>query len=261
MPIDQVATVVDLVTDLLGGAVLGAYLHGSSTIGGLRPTSDLDLLVVTSRRTTAAEQRELIERLLPISGPGDPTGRARSIDLEIVAQRDVRPWRYPGRLDLQFGDWYRPEFASGNLAPWNPANPDLTILLAMALQADHPLVGPRPAELFGPVPWADVCRAMLEGIPDLRSYLAGDERNVVLTFARIWAALATGEFNSKDGAADWAVPRLPARHRAVLAQARSLYVRGVPTEDWGDLLPLVRPCVDHMVGEIERVATDAATPS
>ena len=93
----QAASVVALIREVLPDAVLGIYLHGSSVFGSLKPTSDLDLFVVTRRRTTGAERRELIERLLPISGPGDPSGGSRSVNVETVAQSDVRPWRYPAR--------------------------------------------------------------------------------------------------------------------------------------------------------------------
>ncbi len=258
MPADQVAAVVALIREILPGCVLGIYLHGSSVLGGLKPTSDLDLFVVTSRRTTDAERRELIERLLPISGPGDPTGRSRSVNFEIVAEADVRPWRYPVWLDFQFGDWYRPEFATGNFAPWDSPNPDLAIILEMVLQAGRPLFGPPPSALLGPIPWADVRRAMLDSIPDLLSDLDGDERNVVLTFARVWATLATSRFMSKDGAADWAIPLLPEEHRAVLAHARWLYVQGISAEEWGDLMPRVRPFVEHAVGEIKKAASSSA---
>jgi len=257
MTADQTEAVTNLIRDVLRDALLGIYLHGSSVFGSLKPTSDLDLFVVASRRTTDTERRGLIERLLPVSGPGDPSGRSRSIDIEIVAQADVQPWRYPVWLDFQFGDWYRADFAAGNFAPWDSSNPDLVIVLEMVLQANRPLFGPAPSELLGPIPWADVRRAMLDSIPDLLSYLDGDERNVVLTFARIWTTLATGVFRSKDGAADWAMPLLPPEHRAVLAHARSLYVQGVNAEEWGDLMPRVRPFVDHVIGEIE--VTAAAT--
>jgi streptomycin 3"-adenylyltransferase len=259
MAADQVAEATNFIREVLADAVLGAYLHGSSVFGSLKPTSDLDLFVVTGRRTTDVQRRELIERLLPMSGPGDPSGQSRSINIEIVAQPDVRPWRYPVWLDFQFGDWYRADFARGNFAPWDSSSPDLAIVLEMVLQANRPSFGPAPSELFGPIPWADVRRAMLDSIPDLLSYLDGDERNVVLTFVRVWTTLATGVFRSKDGAADWAMPLLPPEHRPVLERARSLYVRGVPTEDWGDLMPCVRPFVDHVIGEIQ--ATAAATLS
>jgi predicted nucleotidyltransferase len=247
---DQTERIVSLIRETLPGAVLGIYLHGSSVFGSLKPGSDLDLFAVAGRRTTDAERRALIEQLLPISGPGDPSGKSRPIGLEIVAQPDVRPWRYPPRLDFQFGDWYRSEFAKGNFAPWDPANPDLAILLEMVRQADRPLFGPPPAEVLDPIPWADIRQAMLDSMPDLLSYLDGDERNVVLTFVRIWTTLATGAFRSKDGAADWAAPLLPLEHRAVLEYARANYLDGAP-ERWGDLLPRVRPFVDYVIGAIE----------
>jgi hypothetical protein len=42
----------------------------------------------------------------------------------------------------------------------------------------------------------------------------------------MWRTLVTGEFVSKDVAADWAVARLPAIQAAVLADAREIYLRG-----------------------------------
>jgi predicted nucleotidyltransferase len=253
---DQAEQVVALVRGVLGTAVVGVYLHGSGALGQLHPTSDVDLLAVSSRRTKRPERRALIERLLPISGPGDASGTSRSINLEIVARRDVRPWRYPPRLDFQYGDWFRPDFARGELSPWQPHNPDLAVILAAVLQADHPLFGPRPQALLDPVPPADLRRAMLDSIPDLLGYLDGDERNVVLTFARIWVTLVTGEIRSKDAAADWVLPRLPPEHRAIVEYARDNYLSGGP-EAWGELLPRVRPCVDQVVDGIMLAAAAA----
>ena len=122
----------------------------------------------------------------------------------------------------------------------------------MAFQANHPLFGPPPAEVLDPIPPSDVRRAMLDSIPALLSYLDGDERNVVLTFVRIWMTLATGVIGSKDAAADWALLVLPPEHRPVLAHARAIYL-GETREEWGDLLPRVRPHVDHVIGEIQRM--------
>lgn len=252
----QCDRVVAVVRELLREAVVGIYLHGSATSGGLKPTSDIDILVLANRAMTSDERRELIQRLLPISGRGDPTGRSRSVGLEVVVQADVRPWSYPPRLELQYGDWWRSEFERGNFAPWASPNPDLALLLEVVLQANHPLLGPPPSEVLDPIPPADIRRAMLDSIPALLADLDGDERNVVLTFARIWTTLATGVIRSKDAAADWALPLLPSEHRAVLALARDIYLGEAP-EEWGDLLPRVRPHVDHVIGEIRRVAASS----
>lgn len=251
--LDQTQRVVSLVREVLGDGVLAVYLHGSAVFGGLRPTSDLDLLAVTGQPMTLDQRAQLIKRAMAISGRGDPTGRSRSIELTVVVQGDVRPWHYPPRLDFQYGDWWRKEFEAGNLAPWESPNPDLALVIEMTLQANHPFYGPPPADVLDPIPPGDVRRAMLDGIPSLLSDLVGDERNVVLTFARIWTTLATGAIRSKDAAADWALPRLPSEHRAVLAHARAIYL-GEAAEDWGDLLPRIRPHVQYVIEEIRRIA-------
>lgn len=81
---------------------------------------------------------------------------------------------------------------------------------------------------------------------------SGDTRNVVLTLARVWATLATGEIKPKDAAADWALAHLPAEHRPVLAHARDLYrTRHYAEETWSpDLVPRVRPLVDEVLARI-----------
>ena len=258
---DQADAVVALVRDVLRDDVIGIYLFGSAVSGALRPTSDIDLLAVTARPTTGAERRALIERLLRMSGPGAGDRGSRYLELTIVVQGDVRPWRYPPPLDFQYGDWWRAEFERGDLAPWRSPSPDLALLLEMVLEADRPLSGPPPSRVLDPVPAADLRRAMVDEIPALLSYLDGDERNVVLTFARIWSTLATGTIRSKDAAADWVLPLLPPEHRAVLERAREMYLRGEPNE-WGDLLPRVRPHVEHVIRAIERrVAEEREGPA
>jgi predicted nucleotidyltransferase len=252
-PAEQIDSVVEIVRDVLGGAVIGIYLHGSAVRGGLRPGSDIDLLAVIGRPTSPGERRALVDRLLPISGRGDPTGGSRSVELTVVVQGDVRPWRYPPRLEFQYGDWWRAELERGGPDPWESPNPDLALQLEMVLAAAHPLLGPPPSEVLDPVPAADLRRAMLDSVPALLSYLDGDEANVVLTFARIWTTLVTGEIRSKDAAADWVVERLPTEDRAVLRHARAIYL-GEVADDWDELLALVRPCVDHLVAQIGLVA-------
>ena len=55
---------------------------------------------------------------------------------------DVRPWRYPPRMDFQYGDWMRAEFEAGDLEPWPSAvNPDLALLVTMVLQSDAVVFG------------------------------------------------------------------------------------------------------------------------
>ena len=63
---DQIELLLTLVRDVLHEDVVGAYLHGSAVLGGLRPRSDLDVMVVSKRRTNRAEKQQLISQLLAL---------------------------------------------------------------------------------------------------------------------------------------------------------------------------------------------------
>jgi streptomycin 3"-adenylyltransferase len=74
--------------------------HGSAVLGGVQPTSDVDILLITGRLATLAEKRQLVG-LMTISAPFPPPGPERCVEATVVAQAQVRPWRYPPSFDLQ----------------------------------------------------------------------------------------------------------------------------------------------------------------
>jgi streptomycin 3"-adenylyltransferase len=130
----------------------------------------------------------------------------------------------------------------------------------MVLLGDEPLAGPHPAQVFDPVPRSDYIDAILRDIGTVDEFLPWDTRNVVLTLPRIWSAVATEAVYSKEDAADWALPRLPEEHRAILKLARAAY-RGEADDSWDDLRLQVRDYADHVISEIERarLETDRTT--
>lgn len=248
----QVDDVVNVVSRVLGDAVVGAYLHGSAVLGGLRPRSDVDVFVVTSRPTTDDQRRALVDGLLELSGSRAQGGPARPVELIVVVESDVRPWRYPPMLEFLYGEWLRDDYERG-VTPSPMPSPDLAPLITMVLNGDTPLVGPPPAEILDPVPVEDLRRAMVAGVPGLLDDMDADTSNVVLTFARMWATLVTGTIKSKDGAADWALRRLPAEQRPVLARARAIYLAD-EEERWDDLSAQIHPHCAYVIGHIERLA-------
>jgi len=134
---------------------------------------------------------------------------------------------------------------------WPRLDPDAVVLIETARRAALPLLGPPAATVLETAPRADFARAMMDLIPILMPGIeeGDDRRNGLLTLARIWTTLATGEIRPKDEAADWALAQLPEEHRPVLAHARAAYL-GEEPENWRDLEPRVRPHVDHLVSLI-----------
>ncbi|MFI7322214.1 aminoglycoside adenylyltransferase family protein [Streptomyces venezuelae] len=249
----QTDDVVRLVRDVLGdGDLVGVYPHGSAVLGGLRPHSDIDLFVVARRPTTAGQRQALTDGLLALSGSGAPGEPLRPVELTVAVQDAIRPWTYPPRSEFQYGEWLRDAYLRG-LTPEPGPDPDLALLLTMVLRGRAALRGPSPEHVLDPVPPADLTRAMVAGVPGLLAELDTDTRNVLLTLARIWTTLATGDITSKDAAADWVLARVPAEHRPVLARARAVYL-GLEEECWDDLLPQVKPHAQYVVREIDRLA-------
>ncbi|BET98067.1 aminoglycoside adenylyltransferase domain-containing protein [Xenorhabdus taiwanensis] len=179
-----------------------------------------------------SEVREcLAADLMMISGryPSDPDGR-RPVELIVFLCADLSTSRYPARSEFIYGEWLRHEYEAREI-PKQVCDPELTLVLAQSRQEAIPLVGPNASSLLPAIPRSDIYRAIKDVLPALIETLQGDERNVLLTLARMWRTLVTGEFVSKDVAADWAAARLPAIQAAVLTNARENYLRG-REEDW-----------------------------
>lgn len=211
----------------LASTLLAIHLYGSAVMGGLKPRSDLDLLVTVADRLKEDVRRALAVDLLDVSAPfGQPRGNAlRPLEVTVLVHRDIVPWRYPPRRELQFGEWLREEIAAGIVEPAR-TDIDLAILLTKARQRSIALVGPPAEQFFDPVPESDFFKALTDTLKLWNSPAdwADDERNVVLTLARVWYSAATGKVVSKDVAADWAIPRLPAALQPLLLEARQAYL-------------------------------------
>ncbi len=217
----QLSEVVGVIERHLEPTLLAVHLYGSAVDGGLKPHSDIDLLVTVTVRLDETTRRALINDLLETSASPGESEILRAVEVTIVVHDDIIPWRYPAKRELQFGEWQRNDILAGIFEPAT-IDIDLAILLTKAREHSVALVGPAAEELFDPVPEQDLFEALNETLtlwnspPDW----AGDERNVVLTLSRIWYSAVTGKIAPKDVAADWAMERLPAQYQPVILEAR-----------------------------------------
>jgi len=236
----QLDTLLAGLQQRLGDALVGVYLHGSLLLGGFGPRSDVDVLAVVSRPTTDAERSALGELVAKISGSPRP------LELDVLVESDLRPWRHPARFDFHYSD-------SGGVEV-DGENADLAAVVAVARTGAASLFGPRPGDVFEPVPRADYVDAILEDFRALDRVLRVYTRSIVLALARMWADLATGEIHSKAGAVDWALERLPAEHRPVLARAWAVQA-GDAEDSWDDAWPAVEAYAAYLRSEVAQAAS------
>lgn len=215
----------------LGPTLVAVYLHGSAAAGGLRKHSDVDLLAVVDEVLPASARARLAADLMTVSGhyPFDPMGR-RPLEVIIFRLADLERMTYPARAEFVYGEWLRHTLERGAV-PQAHTSPEYTLLLAQAREEALPLAGPNLAELVSKIPSDIIGRAIGDLLPELVSSVAGDERNVLLTLARMWVTLATGQFVAKDAAADWARPKLSDQAAEALTLARDGYLGGGENND------------------------------
>ncbi|OOG24753.1 hypothetical protein B1C78_07970 [Thioalkalivibrio denitrificans] len=219
-----------VVQGALGQSVVAAHLFGSAVAGGLRAKSDIDVLVIVDRDLPEQARSRLVEDLMQVSGRVGNNEGKRPLELTIIRHSDVVPWRYPPKNQLVYGEWLREEFEDGRI-PGPSADPDLAIVLKKVRDNSIPLVGPPASVTLESVPMADVRRAMQDSLPRLIEGIHGDERNVLLTLARMWLTAAEGDIATKDVAAEWAMTRLDDGEAALLGLAMKGYL-GQCEDDW-----------------------------
>lgn len=168
----------------------------------------------------------------------------RPLELTVINQSDVVPWRYPPKKEFIYGEWLRNEFENGEIQ--KPSyDPDLAIVLAQVRKNSISLFGPDATNTLAPVPMTDIRRAIKDSLPALIEGIKGDERNVILTLARMWQTVTTSEISPKDIAAEWAIPLLPKEQATLLDIAKKAY-RGESNESWEGLDSEVNVLVTYM---------------
>ncbi len=227
---DQLEAVLACLLDVFDGSVVAVYQFGSAVMGGLRPLSDLDVLAVVERASTAAQRRRLVHELMPLSGNRSRGTPGRPVEVTVIRHETARRWHEGAVREFQYGEWLRADYEAG-VVPEPEADPDLAPLLATVLAASQPLTGPPADAVIAPIPHDRLVDAMRRAIPALVAELATDTTNVLLTLARMMYTASTGLIASKDAAAAWARERLPADLRSPLEYARSVYLGDLAPED------------------------------
>ncbi len=248
---EQTQAILALAPAILGSNLLAVYLHGSAVAGGLQPQSDLDFLAVVDAPMTDAQRQSLIAALLPVSAPHPAVpGGARCIELVVWRLSDLQGDAYPARVEFIYGEWLRDAFTAGDLSEAG-SDPEYTLLLAQARQQAHLLWG---QDVWASVPATSIehiRQAMRDGLVPLLGGLQGDERNVLLTLARMWRTAVKGDFVSKEQAADWAIPQLSPVQADTLDYARRAYL-GELTDTWTERSEQVEQLAQGLLGRIRQ---------
>lgn len=257
-----IAPVVEHLKRTHPGDAVGLYRYGSGIRGEPGPHSDVDLLVLTRRSLSTGERTALVEVLLSSSGW---TGHAerfpeavdrQPIDLTSLVISEVQPLTASPHRDFQFGEWLRQDLLAGTV-PAAEYDPDVVMILATALSAHRVECGPALESLIAPVPHPLLTHAQLALVPELIQELPGDERNVLLTLARILCTVETREIVTKDVAAERIAQRLHGAQRKLMELARRDYLGEVGGR-WSEASAQAEDLAHTLAGLIREAAANPA---
>jgi len=227
---DEAVQAMAAARECLGASLVGAYLHGSAVAGGLRLDSDVDLLLVVDRPIPDQIRPRFLTDLMRVSGTSDRRDVRRPLELIVFNAADLERLSYPVPSEFVYGEWLRSAFESGSV-PQPETSPEFTVLIEQTRRAALTLAGPPPQHLLPAIPDELLRCAIGDARQELLATLEGDERNVLLTLARMWYTLETGEIVPKDVAALWATLRLSEAAAAVMDRARLAYL-GLAEDEW-----------------------------
>lgn len=247
---NQALKVAEVIEDLFENQLIGIYLYGSAILGGLHINSDVDILVIVNQDLTEATRNELTKHLMLISGKIG-CKKLKPLEVTIINQNDIVPWQFPPKCEFMYGEWLREQMEAGDI-PQACYDTDVAILLWQARSYSLSLKGPEANKVIEPISMNDIQKSIRCSLPNLIACVKGDERNVLLTLARMWFTVVTGELCSKDMAAEWVIPRLPQNLAVLLEMARKAYL-GECEDCWSDLEAEITSLIAFMSSSIENL--------
>lgn len=247
----QIDNVLQVISNELCEVLNGVYLCGSAVQGGLKAESDIDILVVVSKKLSKKNKENLIEGIRPLSRKIGEKNSLRYLEITVIVDEQMKNWVYPPRQDFIYGEWLQNDYQLGYV-PNNEPNPDLTILLYQARNYYKTLIGKYPLEKFLPkIPIEDVKQAIMNSVNELVINYIGDETNVILTLCRMILTFKTGEIYPKDIAGKMCAYTLPLNHRHLILLAVNVY-RGEEVIQWEKYD--VSGTIDYLYNELIKIA-------
>ena len=205
--------------------LIGVYLHGSLATGCFNPAqSDIDLLVVLHQRLSQKQKKRLIETLLQVSKAPHP------IEISFLRFDDLHPWRHPTPFELHYSeDWrqkYTNDLSSNNWRHWPVAeqtDADLAAHITVTKARGVCLWGGPILQTFPDVPSQDFADSIASDFIWAQNRLNEYPVYGVLNACRIYAFFAAGRIFSKTEGAEWAMEKMPAQFRKLIASALAAY--------------------------------------
>ena len=209
--------------EILRDNLVGVYLHGSLVMGCFNPQkSDIDLIIVVDRPLTDPVKRAFIEMTVEHNA----LGPAKGIEMSIVLREVCKPFVYPTPYELHFSaghlEWFE-EAPDEYIREMNGTDKDLAAHFTIINKRGKCLYGAPIEDVFAEVPSVDYMDSIWFDVEGAAEEITEYPMYLILNLARVLAYKQEGLVLSKKEGGDWALGRLPAEYRPLIADALREY--------------------------------------
>ena len=209
--------------EILGGSLVGIYVHGSLAFGCFTwEKSDIDYLVVIRAPMTQAQKVEYIRRIFKLNQKAPPKG----IEMSVVLAEHCRNFVHPTPYELHFScghlDSIR-EDPEGYCARMQGVDPDLAAHFTVTRAVGHVLCGAPVGEVFAPVPPRDYLDSIRYDVENAAEDIFENPVYMTLNLCRVLAYMRENAVLSKVQGGEWGLRCLPDKYHGILAGALRAY--------------------------------------
>ena len=209
--------------EILRDNLVGVYLHGSLVMGCFNPQkSDIDLIIVINRPLTDPDKRAYMEMVVEFNA----LGPAKGIEMSIVLREVCKPFVYPTPYELHFSaghlEWFE-EAPDEYIREMNGMDKDLAAHFTIINKRGKCLYGAPIEDVFAEVPSVDYMDSIWFDVEGAAEEITEYPMYLTLNLARVLAYKQEGLVLSKKEGGDWALGRLPAEYRPLIADALREY--------------------------------------
>lgn len=216
--------------DILGGNLVGVYLHGSAAMGCFNSrTSDLDFIVVIRDALPDNTKRAYMDMVVRLNQQAP----AKGIELSIVQEKVCSPFVYPTPFELHFSiahlDWYQTN-PDDYIRKMNGTDKDLAAHFTIIRHRGKTLCGKAICDVFSTVGRDAYVDSIREDIRHAREEIMDNPVYITLNLCRVLAFCRENLILSKPEGGSWGLRNVPGKYARLITGALDEYESNRPAK-------------------------------
>ena len=203
---------------LLGGNLVGVYIHGSIAFGCFNwQSSDIDFIVVAESPIDSQTKRQILQMLDGMRPEFPPKG----LEVSIVLHKHCKTFTYPAPYEFHYSNDYIDDCSDSFKTDY-----DLAAHFTVIKSAGITLCGNPIAGIFGDVPKADYLDSIGKDIENAVEDVEKNPVYIILNLCRVCAYIQDGLVLSKKSGGQWGLANLPHIYHGLISAILESYESG-----------------------------------